>query len=105
MSLPIRVIDTGDNESAGIVGVFGGPPCGLGTFNVGNAPVGPLTCDRVLSSSPTDYAQQQGNYHQADQPRQARRPPIKLRGSPPLGGFGCFVGTRHGSLLPSINRV
>ena len=52
MSLPIRVIDTGDNEIAGIVGVFGAPPCGVGTFNVGTAPVGPLTCDRVRSSSP-----------------------------------------------------
>src|SRR5271165_285648 len=52
MSLPLRVIDTGASITAGIVGVPGAPPDGLGTFSVGNAPVGPLNFGPVRLASP-----------------------------------------------------
>src|ERR1700753_4326638 len=52
MSLPLRQIDTGASDKAGIVGVFGTPPAGLGAISVGRAHAGPVASDRVRPGSP-----------------------------------------------------
>src|SRR5271155_5819812 len=52
MSLPLRPIDTGASDSAGIVGVFGAPGAGLAATREGGSPAGRVASGREGSGSP-----------------------------------------------------